>query len=610
MRTLLQRTTIFLLPVVMVLAVPASLRSDERTPTERTGIDGDDRWSLFSSDSDDTLAFEFTFGLTAQRMYEMLDSYESPELDRSLRGQRAPRSWYDTTEAILDYRARYLSLFVDWAMINDERYDPSEPWMGGRYLYIKDAHVLVDRRPFLIKAGRTTQTDVVDSPYSLFVNANPIPAPQLETTYRGDFFFYTSRWVGLNHNSDKVYFGSGSDHPLYGQREPDATGDPIPMPGSGNAYEDVYPDGIPWANRGANVKVYGLNLADGWRFGLQENAVYLNQYFNPEFFLSPMPMYFTQIIVDGGNKPWGEYANGKHVLGFFADRTRPGNYLAGQILLDDFNPGNLAPSLDVDFMNRIAWSIGGYREYDFGQVGLYYAGSTKYTFSATSSAGIDRDVRTFDGADEVPLYYSRRPYPLTYFPAVEYPVKNGRRMPIDYRHNYLGYQHGENNMAIKIDYTSTFHHDEGRTIGLYSSLEYVINGAKSPANPWHEESHFRDIDEATRFLNDDLEHQLLVRARVERPVKIFGVPFTVFADGELGFIFNAMKLEPVFAEDDERRVFDLDDLEDRSRVDAEENEANIVDRNLVEPWIYRPQPGDHEVIWHLTLGITYRWQVK
>ncbi|TVR72450.1 MAG: hypothetical protein EA427_03245 [Spirochaetaceae bacterium] len=610
MRTM-QRAMIFLLPALMILAGPAGLWSEELPAAEWAGLSAEEGWSLFSSDTDDTLAFEFTFGLTAQRMYEMLGPYESPELDRSLRGQRTPRSWYDTTEAILDYRSRYLSLFVDWAMINDERYDPSEPWMRGRYLYIKDAHVQVDRRPFLIKAGRTTQTDVIDSPYSLFVNANPIPAPQLETTYRGDFFFYTSRWVGLNRNSDKTYFGSGMDNPLYGQREPGAEGDqPIPMPGSGNAYEDVYPDGIPWADRGANFKVYGLNLADGWRFGLQESAVYLNQYFNPEFFLSPMPMYFTQIIVDGGNKPWGEDANSKHVLGFFADRTRPGSYLAGQILLDDFNPGNLAPTLDVDFMNRLAWSIGGYREYDFGQIGLYYAGSTKYTFSATSSAGIDRDVRTYDGADEVPLYYSRRPYPLTYFPAVEYPVKNGRRMPIDYRHNYLGYQHGENNMAIKIDYTNTFHPEERREIGFYSSLEYVINGAKSPANPWHEENHFRDIDEATRFLNDDLEHQVLLRARVERPVRIFGVPFTVFADGELGFIFNAMKLEPVFDRYDDRRTFDFDKLDDGRTREGDGDNPNIIDRNLVEPWIYRPQPGDHEVIWHLTLGITYRWQVK
>jgi hypothetical protein len=253
-------------------------------------------------------------------------------------------------------------------------------------------------------------------------------------------------------------------------------------------------------------------------------------------------------------------------------------------------------------------------------VGLYYAGSTKYTFSATSSGQLDRDVTNYDGADEVPLYYSRRPYPMTYYPAVEYPVKNGRRMPIDYRHNYLGYQHGENNMAIKIDYTNTFFAEKPREIGLYSSMEYVLNGAKSPANPWHEDNHFRDIDEATRFLDGDLEHQLLLRSRVERPVRIFGVPFTVFADGELGLIFNAMKLEAPFAADDPRRFFDVSDsdtyprLAGRTRVivDAEgiEQTVNVVDRNLVEPWIYRPQPGDHEVIWHLTLGITYRWQVK
>ncbi|SIR01303.1 hypothetical protein SAMN05920897_1246 [Alkalispirochaeta americana] len=574
----------------------------------------------FSSPTDDTLALEFLFSLTGQRQYDLLRGYDGKgysrdddkysETSRPLRGQRSVQSVYESTEAILDYRSRHFNLFVDWALIGDRRYDPSEPYMRDRYFYIRDAHVEVDYQPFTLKMGRTTQQDVVDTPYSLFVNSNPIPALQMETSYKGDFFFYTSRWVGLNRSSDKTYFGSEPGVAPFGVYNND---NPQIVPGTGARYDQVYPDGVPWADRGANFKVYGLNLEQGWRFGLQEGAVYTNSFFNPEFFLSPMPMYFTQIIMDGGNKPWGEFANSKHVMGFFLDRTTPDGYFTAQILVDDIN-GSSIPGIDVDFQNRLAWSLGGYRQFDFGQVGLYYAGATKYAFSATSTPGDDvydgLEVGNYSGADETPLYYSRRPYPFTYFPAVEYPVDGGRRMPIDYRQNYLGYAHGENNMAIKMDYTNTFFVDEPRETGFYASLEWVLNGAKSPANPWHEEYTYKDISDSTHFLRDDLEHQLLFRARVERPVTIFGTPFTVFADGELGFIFNAMRLEPPFDDDDPRRWIWGDENGDFKPPTGGHDEVKLIDRNRAEPWIYRPQMGTNEVIYYLTVGITYRWQMK
>ncbi|TVR85817.1 MAG: hypothetical protein EA428_15205, partial [Spirochaetaceae bacterium] len=338
----------------------------------------------FLGDTEDTLTLDFLFSLTGERDYDRF--VKQPGFNK----ERPPNAVYDTLSAILDYRSRYFSLFVDWGMINDGRYDPTEPYMRGRYLYINDAHVKVEGESFSVKAGRSTQKDVVDTPYSLFVNSRPIPALQLETNYNGTYFFYSNRWVSLNRNSELIYFGSDHESfPLAG-RESDK------VAGSGGSFEDVYPRGIPWADRGSNFKVYGLNLGR-WRFGIQESAVYINQSFNPEFFLSPMPLYFTQLVVDSGGDgafPWGEEANSKHIFGFFADRTTEDTYIAGQFLFDDIN-GGFIPGIETEFQDRLAWSLGGHRDFEFGRIGLYYAGATKYSFSATSTTGIGSTVTSF-----------------------------------------------------------------------------------------------------------------------------------------------------------------------------------------------------------------------
>ena len=540
----------------------------------------------FLADTEDTFTLDFLFSLTGERDYDRfveLDGFDK---------ERPPNSVYDTLSAILDYQSPYFSLFVDWGMINDGRYDPTEPYMRGRYLYINDAHVQVEAESLSVKAGRSVQKDVVDTPYSLFVNSRPIPALQLETNYSGTYFFYSNRWVSLNRNSELIYFGT--DHESFPLR---GRGEDAKVPGTGAEFEDVYPDGIPWADRGSNFKVYGLNLGR-WRFGLQESAVYINQSFNPEFFFSPMPLYFTQLVVDSGGDgafPWGEEANSKHIFGFFADRTTEDSYIAGQFLFDDIN-GGFIPGIETEFQDRLAWSLGGHRDFDFGRVGLYYAGATKYSFSATSIADIDSDVTKFSGSDEVPLYYSRRPYPLTYYPAVEFPDDDGKkRLPIDYRDNYIGYMHGENNMALMVTYMNVFRPETGG-IGFHSSLEYVVNGAKSPANPWHEKDSYEDISASFVLLDDStLEHQLRLRAGVQKDVSLFNTPFSVFAEGELALLFNRMRISPPFDEDDSEVVLD---------------NADTVDRNQVEPWIYRPQSGEHDVTGQLTIGVVYRFNLR
>jgi len=502
--------------------------------------------------SDEYLAFEFFFGGTLQRQYEMLD------------GQRSPKSFYDTTQAILDYRFKDFSLFIDWSLINDELYDPSEVYLLGRYFYINDAHVAYQTNRFSLKAGRSTQQDVVDSPYSLFVNSEPIPAVQVEAKYTGDYFFYTNRWISLNHNSKNTYFGYGPDDDPY----PDSDG-----------YSILYPNGVTWADRGAHFHVYGLNLGD-WRFGLQESAVTFGDSFSADFFFSPMIMYFTQLVMDDGAKPWQEFANSKHFMGFFLDKTTEKSYFSTQILIDDIN-GDILPGVENKNQNRLAWSIGGSHEFDFGRIGFFHAGATKDTFGATYATTTAKAFEDYHD-DDLPVHYSFHSYPYTYYPAVSYLLEDDTTwMPIDYTQNYIGYKYGENNLSFLVDYENEFPLKNGQNLSQYLALEWVLNGAKSPANPWHEYVRWTHIPDPTQLLDGTVEQILTFRSRTDFPVKVFGVPFNVFADLEAGMIFNAMGLEPA----------------------TEETAAT-------EAWIYRPQEGQHEPVFRLTLGMGYLWRLK
>ena len=141
-------------------------------------------------DSEESLTFLANGSVTFQKQYELLD------------GQREPKNIYETLWGVLDYQNAPYRLYIDIALVGDSIYDPSETYMLGRYVYINDAYVDLDLDRFYLKAGRSTQKDVIDSPYTLFVNSEPHPATQIEAKYEGDFFFYTSRWVSLNNNSE------------------------------------------------------------------------------------------------------------------------------------------------------------------------------------------------------------------------------------------------------------------------------------------------------------------------------------------------------------------------------------------------------------------------
>lgn len=540
-----------MITVLSVFSVSAADDSD-------FGVFGDDNAAL-QGDADEFLAFDILLSGTLQHQHDMLED------------QRSHRLFYDIENAVLDYRSGGFSLFADIALNNDERYDPSEAYMLGRYIYTNDAYVSFRGDRFSVKSGRTIQSDTVESPYSLFVSSEAIPAVQIETKYLGDTAFYTNRWVRLNYRSEQIYYGSKENSPYWdAQLHEDC--DPV------YPYREDYPNGVHWLDRGANFHVYGLNLGE-WRFGLQESAVFYSDSFNAESFFSPMVMYLSQLIVNGGAKPWNEFSNSKHFMGFFADKTTDDSYFASQILIDDIN-GDILPGVDNDNQNLLAWSVGGYKQFDFGKIGFYHGGATKDTFSPTYASYSNKTYDSYK-EDQVPVYYSTRPYPYTYYPAVQYQLEDGTAMPIDYTQNYIGYKYGENALSFLLDYENTFSPDSPRELTLYASLEWVLNGAKSPINPWHEYVEWENIPDATQLLDGTVEHIVTLRSSIERGVRLFGEPFSLFADAEAGVMFNRMGLEP-----------------------ATEETA------LTEAWIYRPQKGEHEPFFRVTAGLKYQWRIK
>jgi hypothetical protein len=343
---------------------------------------------------------------------------------------------YDRLNTVFRFDYRYLRLLADLSLVNDERYEPSESYMLGRNFAVDNGGLALDFGFLSLSAGRFVHRDFLDTPYSLFVSSERLPALLADITLRARRFTYESRWIRLNTRSAN------------------------------------YPD------RGANYKVFALELGD-WRFGLQDAAVYYGRVFDEEYFLSPIPNILTQMVTKRDDTPWKEDANDNSIMGLFVEWNRPRSWLYAQWLVDDISLDFLIPWFLRDkwghrrVASKLAWSIGGRWELPFGTLGFYHAGATKYTFEAT---------------------YDSDPYGYTYYPAVEYDL-GGSMVPLDYRDNYLGYKYGENNLAFRAELTKL----ALLGADCSTALEYVLSGSKSPANPWHGEpdpNRTRMFDEA------------------------------------------------------------------------------------------------------------------
>ncbi len=366
---------------------------------------------------------------------------------------------YDEAGPALLFDSDVFSMIWDFSFKNDGKYTPPEPYLLGHYFSLNNGGLFFDFDYVELSGGRLTHSDIVESPYSLFISSMGIPSLLIDVSLDFDFFFYTTRWIRLNTRS------------AYG-----------------------YPE------RGMNYKVYGISI-DGIRFGLQDSVVYVGRSFDVEYFLNPLPQYFVQLATTTAGKPWTEEGNTNSINGVFFDMTRQNFYLYAQFLIDDFNLGFLVPGKEITIPNKIAWSLGGRYNFSFGSLGFYHAGATKYTFAATYSNP--------DGSSVLPYEYAY--YPSSVF------LKDGSISPILYRDNYIGYKYGENGLAFQIDYSNTFW-----GVNFFASLEYAVSGSKSPSNPWHQYLHYYDGPLYTRLFDYPYaEHRLTLDVEFFWPLSPF-----------------------------------------------------------------------------------------
>ena len=332
------------------------------------------------------------------------------------------------------------------------------------YFYLEQGYTQFHFNPLQFQIGRYVQKDEFDSPYSLFLNSRGLSALGMRIRYEDDFFAYESRWISLDSNSN---FGSVSATPPAWQ---------YTWNSSSNAYTHT---GTGFPDRGANLKTF-LFKFDKLHVGLQDSAVYTGRSFDPEYFFSPIPEYFTQYFKTTDGRPWSTSGNENNLIGFFVTYTQPEYDWGAQVLIDDFSLHFLLPSLVPDNPWKAAWTVGGRVQTSLGRFGLYHAGALKYTFEPiTTEVGQDRTTA----------------YGYTYYPDVEYSVDGSFRTMaiID---NAVGYQYGENNLAVRATYDNTI----GPGLGFDTNLELVVAGNNSPANPWQDATASNNV--GTHWLDD------------------------------------------------------------------------------------------------------------
>ncbi|KLO20841.1 hypothetical protein X275_11100 [Marinitoga sp. 1197] len=276
---------------------------------------------------------------------------------------------------------------------NDGKYKPShgETYYKGYYFYMKNGGVSIDFGNYKLRLGRLQHYDIVDSPYSLYISSKGLSSVIIDFNYEDESFFYETRYIELNRQSQLGY-----------------------------------------KDRGANFKTYGLKIGN-FRFAYEESAVYVNTAFDIEYFLNVIPNFFVQYVNISSGKPWYHGYNANSIMGFMLDYKNETLYYYGQILVDDINANRILDPEAYQNPDKIAWSFGGKIKTKYGAFSLYSAGATKYTFQPF-------------GNENTPTTN----YGYTYYPDVSYQYDGEK--PILPEENYIGYYNGENNIAFMARY--------------------------------------------------------------------------------------------------------------------------------------------------------------
>jgi len=370
--------------------------------------------------------------------------------------------------------------------VNDGKWDPTESWMlYGYYFDLLHASVTLHSSPFELSFGYLPATHrYSQNPFEILLDANGKPAIGAAFTYDGTLFSYQTRWIGLNYRSPWEY-GYAPD--------PEAT----------------------WRDRGFNKKIYLIHLGN-LRVGYQESSVFLDRFFDANFFLNPAPTLFVNTLWSQGDNPWVHNTNDSSYMGFYGDYTLPQFRAEAEVVIKDMvRPGNL----DTGNLNKFAWSAGATFTTDLGNFSFWHGGATKHMFAASYSE------------DGNPNKY---PYEYTYYPASQV---EGRTIALS--DNYIGFPYGENTLAFQLAWQKPW------ILGAYllttdTTLEWAIGGSQSPHNPWHLDDSWRDIPRDTELFYGDsvLSHTLVLSlgAQVEWS------NFFLHAQVELGGTFNPLNL--------------------------------------------------------------------
>ncbi len=413
---------------------------------------------------------------------------------------------FDSQAVGFQYLAGVFDVGFEMWLVNDQKYfPPQSQFMRGRWLDLRDGHIALRGETLSFEAGRITSEDEIDSPYSLFISSALPPLVTMDVRYDNGFFFYNTRWLELTRRS-RLYSIDGSVDDEVG--------------------EDLEP-----LERGAIYKAWGVNVGR-FSFGLQEATVYIGSTFYPEYFFSPIPVYFTQIVNSNTGNPWTQIANENSMEGLFAEYQSEGLRFFGQLFIDDLNEFGIEWLAIGDWNQpaKYAWSIGSEFDTGIGRFGVYHAGATKYTFGATYTSDTE---------------FNEYPYSYTIYPVAEFDGREYGIQPILLQDTYVGYLFGENNAAFRVEYEP-----ELAFASVASVLEYSISGSKAPTNPWHELDNHQN--EGTEYLDEpQLEHKLRLSGTISRT---FG-PFDLSASLMMGAVWNELTLNEVPGEPLEDKIW-------------------------------------------------------
>jgi hypothetical protein len=428
-------------------------------------------------------ALDFDFSLSANAGTETKNALY-PELDIKASHQNSGFSFL--WDVGMDGSGRYGSLFGNA--------------FGFGTVIVKEGGMTWDNGGSISASlGKLALRDEIETPYSLALSSLGNSALTMSFRYEDDRFFFSDHWFALNYDSAGTF-----------------------LAGDGTA-------GTPlaWPDRSAVVKSYGFKTGDV-RWGFQDIIIYTNLDYGSggsrgplidlEYFINPAPAFLIQYANTSLDAPWRKSGslNDNSLMGFFGTWKRDNMVFDAQFLVDDFNMNRFLHPHAYQNPDKIAWTIGGSMETEYGSFRFDHAGATQYTFATSGGGGQDNLA-----------------YGYTYYPDTEFTM-GGVYQAIDPETNYVGYLHGENNLAFMASWKNKF-----EAFTASSSLELTLSGSKSPANSWGPLTSFPD---GTHLLDESpIEKKLVLAAQVDYPWK----DFIFFASGKLGFVWNRLKLTAV-----------------------------------------------------------------